>query len=88
VHSLMPKAMLDFLSDQGFSKIYVDGGQVIQGFLRDDCIDEMIITRVPMLIGGGIPLFGDLVKDLRFHHVRTKVFPNGLVMSHYRRNRT
>jgi dihydrofolate reductase len=85
--SMKPKSLLKYLSKEGLSNIYVDGGKVIQGFLRDDCIDEMIITRVPMLIGNGIPLFGDLDRDLRFKHVRTKVFPNGLVMSHYKRNR-
>jgi dihydrofolate reductase len=86
--SLKPKALLKNLSNRGFSNIYIDGGKVIQGFLRDDCIDEMIITRVPLLIGNGIPLFGHLGGDLRFKHIQTKVFPNGLVMSRYKRNRT
>src|SRR5215471_11548925 len=58
--SLQPKALINYLTKLGHSCIYVDGGKVIQSFLRDDCIDEMIITRVPLLLGGGIPLFGQL----------------------------
>jgi dihydrofolate reductase len=85
VLSMKPRALLNYLSREGFSSIYVDGGKVIQGFLKDDCIDEMIITKAPVLIGSGIPLFGDLDHDLQFEHIRTKVISNGLVMSHYKR---
>jgi dihydrofolate reductase len=65
----------------------VDGGKVIQDFLSEDCIDELIITKAPVLIGSGIPLFGDLDRDLPFKHLRTKVYSNGLVKSHYKRKR-
>jgi dihydrofolate reductase len=85
--SMKPRALLKYLSNEGFSNIYVDGGKVIQSFLKDDCIDEMIITKAPVLIGSGIPLFGDLGHDLPFKHVRTKGYSNGLVKSHYKRKR-
>ena len=85
--SLAPKALINYLTKLGHSCIYVDGGKVIQSFLRDDCIDEMIITRVPLLLGGGIPLFGELDNDLLFRHVQTKVLSNGLVKSYYERSR-
>ena len=85
--SMTPRALLNYLSNERFSNIYVDGGKVIQGFLREDCIDEMIITRVPELIGRGIPLFGSLDIDLHFKHIRTSVYSNGLVKSHYERER-
>jgi dihydrofolate reductase len=88
VLSMKPRELLDYLSDDGFSNIYVDGGKVIQSFLKEDCIDEMIITKAPVLIGSGIPLFGHLDQDLPFKHVRTKVYANGLVKSHYKRKRT
>jgi dihydrofolate reductase len=87
VLSMKPKELLDYLSDEGFSTIYVDGGKVIQDFLSEDCIDELIITKAPVLIGSGIPLFGDLDRDLPFKHLRTKVYSNGLVKSHYKRKR-
>ncbi len=84
---MQPKALLNYLSKEGFSNIYVDGGKVIQGFLNEDCIDELIITKVPVLIGSGISLFGDLDHDLSFEHIQTKIFSDGLVKSHYKRKR-
>lgn len=83
--SMKPKEVLHFLSGKGFSSIYVDGGKVIQQFLKENCIAEMIISRVPVLIGSGIPLFGFLERDLHFKHMETRVYSNGLVKSHYER---
>ena len=87
VLSTKPRELLKYLSKEGFSNIYVDGGKVIQNFLSEDCVDEMIITKAPVLIGNGISLFGELDHDFSFNHVRTKVYPNGLVKSHYKRKR-
>ena len=88
VVSLPPRGLLVDLSRRGCSCVCVDGGKVVQNFLREDCIDEMIITRVPLLLGGGIPLFSDLDRQLRFSHVNSTVFSNGLVQSHYIRSRS
>lgn len=88
VLSMKPGELLDYLSKGGFSNIYVDGGNVIQSFLKEDLIDELIITKVPVLIGSGIPLFGFLESDLEFNHLRIDVLSGGLVMSRYERNRT
>ena len=85
--AMEPAALLNYLSDKGFSSIYVDGGKVIQSFLREDLIDEMIITKVPELIGTGIPLFGYLDNDLRFEHIKTNIYSDGLVKSQYERKR-
>jgi len=85
--SMKPKELLSYLAGEGFSNIYVDGGKVIQSFLKEDCIDELIITMVPVLIGNGIPLFGDLDSKVEFNHVHTTVSSNGLVKSHYERRR-
>jgi dihydrofolate reductase len=83
--SMKPKELLSYLSGMGFSSIYVDGGKVIQGFLKEDLIDDLIISKVPVLIGNGIPLFGFLGADLQFKHIRTEVQSNGLVRSYYKR---
>jgi len=85
--AMKPAALLNYLSDKGFSNIYVDGGKVIQSFLKEDLIDELIITRVPELIGTGIPLFGYLDNDLRFEHIKTNIYSDGLVKSQYERKR-
>jgi dihydrofolate reductase len=83
--SMPPREILSYLSGEGFSNLYIDGGKVIQAFLRDDLIDDLIIAKVPILIGNGIPLFGYLDKDIDFKYIRTAVASNGLVRSYYER---
>ena len=83
--SMDPAALLSYLSAMGYSNIYVDGGKVIQAFLKADLVNELIISKAPMLIGSGIPLFGYLDQDLEFRHIRTDVCSNGLVRSYYER---
>jgi dihydrofolate reductase len=87
VLSMNPVQLLSYLSSFGFSRIYVDGGKVIQDFLKEDLVDELIISKVPILIGNGIPLFGQLDTDLKFKHIRTQVQSNGLVRSYYEKTK-
>lgn len=87
VSTLEPTALLDQLGARNRRRIYVDGGQVIQGFLRADLIDELILTTIPVLLGAGIPLFGKLEDDLRWEHTGTRTFHRGLVQTSYRRRR-
>ncbi len=79
--------IMGLLKEEGFDRLYIDGGQVIQYFLKEDMIDEMIITHIPMLLGGGTPLFGDHSKHLEFEHVGTEVLLDAMVQSHYPRKR-
>ena len=85
--SMKPVEVLRYLSDKGYSTIYIDGGKVIQDFLREDLVDELIVSKVPILIGSGIPLFGELKNDLHFQHIRTEIQANELVRSYYVRKR-
>ena len=71
------------LAASGARHLYIDGGITIQGFLRAGLIRRLIITRVPVLIGEGIPLFGTLPHDIRLRHVATRHYPSGLVQSEY-----
>jgi dihydrofolate reductase len=87
VLSMKPRELLRYLSDKGFSSIYVDGGKVIQEYLKEDLIDELIISKVPIILGSGIPLFNYLDNELQFEHIRTKIQSNGLVRSYYQRKR-
>ena len=82
-----PTEVLNHISKQSFFNLYIDGGKVIQDFLKEDLIDEMIITQVPILIGNGISLFGETEKDIQFTHLRTDVYSNGLVKNHYVRKK-
>ena len=78
-----PADIVAQLDSRGIRHIYVDGGITVQRFLRAGLIDRLIITRVPVLIGNGIPLFGDLERDLQLRHIATRSFPSGLVQSEY-----
>ncbi|MBK6313095.1 MAG: dihydrofolate reductase [Blastocatellia bacterium] len=78
-----PAEIVSALEARGFRHLYVDGGITIQGFLRAGLIQRLVVTRVPVLIGEGIPLFGSLPADERLRHVATRTFPSGLVQSEY-----
>ncbi|HEY3399576.1 MAG TPA: dihydrofolate reductase family protein [Geothrix sp.] len=78
-----PAEIVARLAERGATKLYIDGGITIQRFLRAGLVDRLIITRVPVLIGEGIPLFSTLPHDVRLHHVATRSFPSGLVQSEY-----
>ena len=71
------------LGASGARHLYIDGGLTVQGFLRAGLIDRLVITRVPVIIGEGIPLFGALPSDVRLQHVATRQYPSGLVQSEY-----
>ena len=79
-----PPEIVARLAGQGARHLYVDGGITIQDFLRAGLIQRLVITRVPVLIGQGIPLFGSLPGDVKLTHVGTRTFPSGLVQSEYR----
>lgn len=83
--SLKPSELIIFLQEKGVEAICVDGGQVIQDFIRADLIDELIISTVPVLIGSGIPLFSVIDRDIAFILTRSEVQINGLVRNYYAR---
>ena len=84
VLSLAPPDVLAYLGATGCRRVYVDGGETVQSFLRAGLIRELIVTRVPILLGEGVPLFGSLPADVPLVHVSTEAFPTGLVQSRYR----
>jgi dihydrofolate reductase len=78
-----PAEIVRQLETQGLQHAYVDGGVTIQRFLAAGLIDRMVITRVPVLIGAGIPLFGAVPYDIPLRHVATNSYKGGLVQSEY-----
>jgi dihydrofolate reductase len=78
-----PAQIVSQLAASGAHHLYIDGGITIQQFLRAGLIQRLIITRVPVLIGEGIPLFGSLSHDVRLRHIATRHYPSGLVSSEY-----
>jgi dihydrofolate reductase len=78
-----PAEIVSQLAARSIHHLYIDGGMTIQGFLRAGAIQRLIITRVPVLIGDGVPLFGILLRDIRLRHVVTRHYPSGLVQTEY-----
>jgi dihydrofolate reductase len=80
-----PMEIIQNLGLSGFREVYIDGGKTVQSFLTHGLVDELTLNRVPVLVGKGIPLFGELRQDIELEHVRTTAFSTGLVQSVYRR---
>ncbi|WP_368544287.1 dihydrofolate reductase family protein [Enterobacter soli] len=79
-----PGEVLADLAEQNVHRVYLDGGQVIQSFLREGLVADIVITTVPVLLGAGKPLFGSLTQDIDLTLLSSRSFPSGLVQSHYR----
>ena len=78
-----PRKLLCELDGEGWKRAYVDGGQIIQSFLSDGLIEDMVLTRIPILIGTGLPLFGALPADVKLTHLKTEPYASGFVQSRY-----
>lgn len=78
-----PVEIVSQLATRGIRHIYVDGGVTIQRFLQAGLIQRLVITRVPVLIGTGIPLFGAVQRDIILRHIETRQYASGLVRSEY-----
>ena len=79
--------VLEKINEDGHNTIYVDGGRTIQSFLAADAIDEMTITTIPILLGGGVRLFGELPHSLQFSCIKTELFLDKIVQNTYVRTR-
>ncbi|WP_200843812.1 dihydrofolate reductase family protein [Pantoea sp. 18069] len=79
-----PREVMDTLARQNVRRVYVDGGQLVQSFLRDGLVADMVITTVPVLLGSGRRLFGALSRDIDWTLLSSRSFPSGLVQSSYR----
>ena len=79
------ESVLNEIHQKGFHCLYVDGGKLIQSLLNKDLIDEMRITTLPIILGNGIPLFGDIKNRLTFELKSSTIIANQLVFSIYNR---
>jgi len=83
ISSLAPLPLMQALASEGWRRAYVDGGRLIQSFINENLISDIVLTRIPVLLGDGIPLFGPLAADLPLRHVETTTFASGMVQSRY-----
>ena len=79
--------ILNQIHEKGFNHLYVDGGTTIRNFLKEDLIDEMVLTTIPVLLGGGSSLFQELPNVLNFDLIGTKTYLNQIAQNHYKRKR-
>ncbi len=79
-----PHELAAKLTQAGYERAYLDGGKVIQSFLRAGLVDEMTITLIPILLGEGIPLFGPTERDVPLQLLSSRSWANGFVQNQYR----
>lgn len=79
--------ILAYIHGKGLGRLYIDGGKTIQSFLQEDLIDEMVVTVIPVLLGGGFPLFGKVHQELVFECKKTTLFVDKIVQNHFVRKR-
>lgn len=79
--------VLSEIHSRGYTRLYIDGGKTIQSSLKEDLIDEMIITTIPVLLGSGIPMFAELPKQLIFECIKSTRFLDKVVQNHFVRSR-
>lgn len=79
-----PAEIAQRLEDSGSHRVYVDGGKTIQGFLQAGLIDEITLTTIPILLGGGVRLFGPFDCDISLQLVSSRAYPNGFVQTKYK----
>lgn len=83
VSALSAVDLLKELAGRGLRSVWIDGGQTLKAFLAAGLVDVITVTRIPVLIGQGVPLFGSLPKDIQLNHLDTRHFESGVVQSSY-----
>jgi dihydrofolate reductase len=84
VSALEPSELMKRLGEDGWSRAYIDGGKVVQSFIRLGLVEDIVLTTIPILIGDGLRLFGEVEGDIDLELIASKSFNSGLVQSHYR----
>jgi len=84
ITTLPPDQLMQSLASEGWVHAYIDGGQVVQSFIKANLIEDMVITITPILIGDGIRMFGELDADIDLELVSSRKLKAGFVQSHYR----
>jgi len=79
------KEVLSHIHKEGHHNLYIDGGKCIQSFLKEDLIDDLILTTIPVLLGDGSPLFSTFDGPLNFELTDSKIYLNQIVQNHYQR---
>lgn len=79
--------VLEKMHANGHYRIYLDGGKTVQSFLKEDLVDELILTTIPIILGGGVSLWSELPKSLELELIASEVLLGQIVQKHYARKR-
>mgnify|MGYP005995387151 CR=1 FL=1 len=79
--------ILEKIHGRGYERLYIDGGTTIRNFLKEDLIDEMVLTTIPILLGGGSSLFTELPNEQKYELIQTKTYLNQIIQNRYKRKR-
>lgn len=72
------------LDSEHAGKVYLDGGRIVTAFLAAGLIEELTISRVPVILGAGLPLFHALLQPVRLAHLGTSTTDTGMTSTRYR----
>ncbi|WP_106795035.1 dihydrofolate reductase family protein [Aquimarina sp. Aq78] len=84
INSLDPKELMQFLYREGLRRVYVDGGKLVQSFISNGLVSEITLTQIPILLGKGKRLFGEIESDMDLELIHSKQMKFGFVQNHYR----
>ncbi|MDB4292159.1 dihydrofolate reductase family protein [Maribacter sp.] len=79
-------ALISKLENEGHKHAYIDGGTTIQAFINLKLINEMTITKAPIILGEGIPLFGRTVNAIKLEEAQAVAFANDFIQLKYKVN--
>jgi len=78
------KTLISELKSRPGKNIYCDGGSlIVNELLKEDLIDEFIISIIPIILGDGIELFTRGRSEVKLRLTDCKKFETGLVQIHY-----
>lgn len=75
--------LISQLKSSGYKHAYIDGGTTITNFINLQLLNEMTITKAPIILGKGIPLFSELNKSIKLTNIEATVFPNGFIQERF-----
>lgn len=81
------KDIIKKINNKGYNSLYIDGGKTIQSFLKEDLIDEITITTIPYLLGGGVPLFAEFPERIDFEYIDSHLYLGKIVQNKFARKR-
>lgn len=79
-----PDVVINNLKQSGYKNLYIDGGQTISAFLGQGLIDELIITTIPVILGGGTRLFSEIPDKIILKLVGSKTYLDNIIQNHYK----